>query len=59
MGERPGAKLMLLDALYYQGTPAAVAFIARVARENSDAPARERARWILQHPMPVEAAWKP
>jgi hypothetical protein len=56
----PGSrvKLILLDALYYQSTPAAVDFIARVAQDSSDQAAADRARWMLENPMPVEASWK-
>jgi hypothetical protein len=51
-------KAALLDALYYQSTAAAIAFIRHVARDGSDMAMRERARWMLQNPMPVKDAWK-
>jgi hypothetical protein len=51
-------RLCLLDALYYQGTPETVAFIAKVARDSSETEAATRAAWMLAHPMPVEAAKK-
>jgi len=51
-------KQVLLDALWYQSTPPAVEFIAGVARDSTDTPAVERARWMVENPMPVEASWK-
>lgn len=51
-------KPVILDALYYQSSPAAVGFIAEIAADPADPALQERARWMLEHPMPVEAAWK-
>jgi len=51
-------KLKLLDALWYQSTPPAIEFIAAVARDSTGTPAVERARWMVENPMPVEASWK-
>jgi hypothetical protein len=49
---------VVLDAVYYAGTPAVAAFIARVAADPADPVLQERARWMMEHPMPVEAAWE-
>ncbi|MBE0567556.1 MAG: hypothetical protein IH621_16495 [Krumholzibacteria bacterium] len=49
---------VVLDAVYYAGTTAAAAFIVRVAADPANPVLQERARWMMEHPMPVEAAWE-
>lgn len=48
----------LLATLYFQGTPQAIDCIAQVARTEGGAPAGRRARWMLDHPVPVKESWK-
>jgi hypothetical protein len=50
-------RLALLDALYYQCTPTALAFLSLVA-QGSPGAATDRARWMIQHPFSREASWK-
>jgi hypothetical protein len=51
-------KAWLLDAMYYQSTASALHFIARTASEEADPVLRERAKWMLSHPLPKEETWR-
>lgn len=53
----PQVRIVVLDALYYQATPTATEFIARVAVDPADSTA-SRARWMLRHPFTREASWR-
>lgn len=51
-------KARLLDALYYQSTAEAIAFIESIVKGDGSELLKRRARWMLRNPMPVADSWK-